>query len=115
MGGEWGRDAGGGWYLGVDRGECAVKLRARRAGQVAGRRRSCEGRGVGRWLESEGAREGDKGAKKRRQRWKRRDSEGGCRSSVRPKPQVRVRGERDEGTRATGSMSSFTPSGSGRR
>ena len=46
----------------------------------------------------------------------RTDSEGGCRSSVRLGPQVRVRGEREvKGTRATGRVSSITPSGSGRR
>ena len=45
----------------------------------------------------------------------RTDSAGGCRSSVRLRPQVRDRGEIDEGTRATGRVSSITPSGSGRR
>ena len=46
----------------------------------------------------------------------RTDSEGGCHSSVRLGPQVRVRREREvKGTRATGSVTSITPSGSGRR
>ncbi len=39
----------------------------------------------------------------------------GCRSRVRLRPQVRVRGESEEGTRATGRVSSITPSGSARR